>query len=114
MGKGLSIHLFNKNSLLAALASFKAQFNSRYPDHYRLGPELQLFVITKAAQHYKTKLGYTIFAEVVPHGFDRRQLRIEWGHSLSLGQQSEIRLNYLTELGHKWNNEIKLSFLRYY
>ena len=107
-GKGLASHLFHENTLFAAILSLKTQLNSQ---NYRVGPSLQWFALARMFSRYKTKLHYTVFAPILSQGF---QQHIEWGHSYSISQQSEIRLNYLTDITDKWNGEIKVSFFHYY
>ena len=114
VGKGLAVNLFSPNILFAVIPSLNGRLNHRYFKGYHLGLMFQSFFLAQIVKGYKTKLHHSVLAEVVPNGFYWRRLYLDWGHSLVLGRQTEMRLNYLTNFGERGNNEIKLSFFLYY
>ena len=114
VGKGVAVNLFGPNVLFAVIPSLSGRLNSRYSKGYRLGLMFQSFFLAQIFENYKTKLHHRIFMEAAPGDFRRRRQSLDWGHSLALGRQTEMRLNYLTDFGKRGDNEIKLSFFIYH
>jgi len=94
-GMGATINLFDPRTVAYGLILAYAEAGSALSRNYRVGPELQVAVITNPWESFKSGITGNLTWDLINNDNPSRfRAQVFWENALSLGQSWEFRLSY--------------------